>query len=137
MAFPLYDVLKAYARDTDLTDKEKKDMVDDITNLEEKGQEDIYAIIKFYSHHKGNETLYSAKTLSNGIKFDLENFPNELKHMLKRFIQITKESVREEEKRQQEKTDRLTQARKSRERVNEVKEAKEKEEEEEDVIFLS
>lgn len=98
MSFPLYDVLKPFAKKVDLTDDEKKALTDSITCLNSIGQQTVYAIIKYYSHLNHNDNVYGGKQLSNGIKFDLECFPCDLKHMLKQFVKIHSENEENDEK---------------------------------------
>lgn len=90
--FPLYDNISKGVKNKDLTAKQKSDLVKRISSLNENGTRIIYALIKTYSMH--DSTKFSLlpyegrRDDSSSITFDLEKFPNKLKQILYKFIDL-------------------------------------------------
>lgn len=92
--FPLYNLLNRDIPDKDLTVEQKHEMLEMISQLKGVSIEHLFALIRKYyvDHTKENYRLvdipYGNKTDDN-IVFDLDNFPNPLKHLLYRFCKLT------------------------------------------------
>ena len=103
--FPLYNTLynKVLTVTVDLTDKEKEHFIEIIKILDKNARELIYALIR-YHHFKHNDGMhinilelpFLGKKQKTGIKFDLDNFPLILKHILYKFINTHIKSVEED-----------------------------------------
>ena len=94
MSFPLYDTLYRETENKDLTKDQKEELILKIKNIDSKGIELIYAIIRKYQLQNDNSSMssftlpYKAIQQKTGVKFDLEMFPNKLKQMIYKFINI-------------------------------------------------
>lgn len=91
MSLPIYDILYNESEDVDLEQKEKDEFIQLVKKIDIEGSEIIYAIIKIYylQNFNGEQNinyLYGAKFLKCSIKFDIDEFPHKLKHMLFKFI---------------------------------------------------
>ena len=97
--FPLYASLKKYGNEkNDLTNSEKTIMVETIEKCKTEKQETIYALIRAYyldnkpiQEKKKNDDIlhYSGKELKKGIKYDVNNLPASLQHILFNFLRIS------------------------------------------------
>ncbi len=103
-AYDLYVSLKEPKKETFLA-SQKESFLKNILKIDEKGQEMIYMIIKYYfleydskSDTNNLEIIpYEGKFVSKNLRFDFEKFPPPLKSMLHKFITMHL-SVMEEEK---------------------------------------
>jgi len=92
--FPLYDRLYNEIKDDeDLTAKQKEEFVKITKNIDSDGQELIYALIRVYQLENSEDKStfkipYGGKYVKNDIKFDFNELPIKLKHMLYKFVQI-------------------------------------------------
>lgn len=92
--FPLYDRLyNEISDDEDLTAKQKEEFVKITKNIDSDGQELIYALIRVYQLENSDDKStfkipYGGKYVKNDIKFDFNDLPVKLKHMLYKFVQI-------------------------------------------------
>ena len=90
--FPLYDNLLAEVQTfEDLNNKQKDQFMKLIDDIDENTSELIYALIRVYqlenSENKNTFTLpYDGKFIDKDIKFDLNELPNQLKHILLKFL---------------------------------------------------
>jgi len=93
--FPLYNLLNRDISDKDLTIEQKHELLDMISQLKEVSIEHLFALIRKYyvDHTIENYRLvdipYGEKTSEEHITFDLDKFPNPLKHLLFRFCKLT------------------------------------------------
>lgn len=101
--FPLYDNLfnEVHDMNEDLTDKQKDEFMKLIKNIDVIGSELIYVLIRIYqlenTEDKSTFKLpFGGKFIKEEIKFDLNELPNKLKHMLYKFVNIHKKSSEEE-----------------------------------------
>ncbi len=91
--FPLYDNLSKDLKNRDLLVKEKTDFVNKIKQIDQDGLDLIYALIRvYYVKNEENKTdfslPYNGKYIKEDMKFDLDDFPIQLKQMIFKFIKI-------------------------------------------------
>lgn len=104
-AYDLYVSLKEPKKENFLA-SQKEAFLKNILKVDEKGQEMIYMIIKYYflefegKNLNANTIPYEGKFVSKNLRFDFEKFPLPLKSMLHKFITMHL-SVMEEEKNRQ------------------------------------
>jgi hypothetical protein len=100
MNFPLYHDLLKNTTDEKLDDDEKSELIKKIKKLDEPGHELIYALIRSYQleHENTFGHPYDSKILKLGMKFDLENIPNQCCRMLITFCDKHLEKMKEEQK---------------------------------------
>lgn len=91
--FPLYNSL--YTKTSkDLTNKQKNELISNISLLDDKGLELVYALIASYKvNHNKSEFDITAE-----LEFDLSKFDASLKRMLYKFVSIHLKTMEEEEK---------------------------------------
>lgn len=108
VGFFLYDILLKNVTDDDLTQEQKKTLVQTIPTLQHRDHETIYAIVTNFNY-LSNSSSQSSKTIPYGgkkvvdpskkmeirsneiefdFKFDLDSFPKKLKQMLYRFVTL-------------------------------------------------
>lgn len=98
-SFPLYDNLLTSST-KDLTVAQKTMFIKNIKKVNDTSfRDNVYILIRLY-HHKNtsNPNLklpYEGVIDSNDLTFDLEKFPNELKRMLYKFLNIHMKTARE------------------------------------------
>jgi hypothetical protein len=99
--FPLYDNLIKDLPEEEITVKQKDKFIKLVKDIDEYGSELIYALIRFYqlenSEDKSTFKLpYGGKYVKHDMKFDFNELPNQLKHILFKFIQIHIKTLKEE-----------------------------------------
>jgi len=99
--FPLYDNLNKNLPSEELTTKQKDKFMKYVKDIDINGSELIYALIRVYqlenSEDKSTFKLpYGGKFIKYDMKFDFNELPNELKHILFKFIQIHIKTMKEE-----------------------------------------
>ena len=89
--FPLYISLSKNIPKKDLSIAEKKAFIKNIKKIDQNGFELVYTLIRVY--YMNNEDDISGFTIPYGgsfvkdeLKFDLEIFPKDLKHILNKFL---------------------------------------------------
>ena len=93
-SFPLYDnLINDIDTSTDLKTKEKDEFMSLIKDIDENTSELIYALIRVYQLENESNistfTLpYDGKFIDNEMKFDLNELPNKLKHILLKFLKL-------------------------------------------------
>jgi hypothetical protein len=102
-SFPLYSVLSENIPKKDLTIPEKTDFMKKIIELDVDGYELIYALIKYYYiQDKGNAMSipYKGTVLKNAVKFNLLDFPSQLKQILYKFILMHRKKIEEDKEKE-------------------------------------
>lgn len=113
MTLSLYENLSKSIKkkDKDLTIKQKEEFILNINRIDQEGIDLIYALIKFYE--KDTKNVVTEITKQNGTKdwelnfdyltmdYDLDLFPNDLKQILFKFLQLhinkmLEESIKEQ-----------------------------------------
>jgi hypothetical protein len=110
--FPLYQHIRQQVvsiENSDLTVEETQTLLEQFRNLDKLGIELIYVLIRVHSLQTMSadqkdyfEIPYQGdklETNTNGVfnvKFDLRKFPNPLKHIIFKFIQIHLQKIHEE-----------------------------------------
>ena len=99
--FPLYKSLSQDIPTSDLTAKQKTELLKLIKNIDNNGCERIYVLIK--THQIENSTdknalgiPYQGKYVKTDLEFDLNELPNELRQILYKFVKIHTETMNEE-----------------------------------------
>jgi hypothetical protein len=93
--FPLYTSIK-YNKNSnnDLSNVQKDEIVTYIKNCNIEQHEIIFALIRAYyidnNKNPVEDLLYNAKLLKGGIKYDIDQIPSGLQHLLYSFISIPK-----------------------------------------------
>jgi len=99
--FPLYENLIKNVSQDDLTFDHKEEFIKLCKTVDTSGAELIYALIRTYQlencEDKSTFKLpYGGKFVKSDMKFDLNDLPNELKHVLYNFIIIHNKKIIEE-----------------------------------------
>jgi hypothetical protein len=103
--FPLFDTLyqETEAVQTPLNYEEKMKMCEDIKELDQEGYDLLYAIIRNFYLVKENGRFdsipYSPKINKTGYKFDTTFFPPRLIIMIRYFVALHLEKLKEEQQR--------------------------------------
>ena len=100
--FPLYDLYTKKLSKRDLSKKQKDDFVSKVKELDQKGKELLFMLIKVY-HIETTSTNdyylpYNGKENRKNISFDLEEFPKELKQLLYRFVKDHLKTMKNDKK---------------------------------------
>ena len=98
---PLYEILFKETLNEDLTNKQKDEFMRLIKNIDQNGFEIVYALIRIFQLENNDDKStfklpYGGKFDKNDMKFDFNELPNELKHILFKFIQIHSKTMKEE-----------------------------------------
>jgi hypothetical protein len=99
--FPLYqDLVKNIEENKVITDEDKNDLIKKIKKVDENGHELIYALIRKYQlqNENGFGLPYEGKMMKLGLKFDLENIPDNCIQLLILFCDKHLEKMKEEQK---------------------------------------
>ena len=99
--FPLFDNLNKDLPNEEITVKHKDKFIKLVKDIDEDGSELIYALIRFYQLENSDDKStfklpYGGKFVKHDMKFDYNELPNELKHILFKFIQIHIKTLKEE-----------------------------------------
>jgi hypothetical protein len=100
--FPLYDTLfKDVNTNEDISNKEKEQFIKLVKNLDQLGYELMYVLIRVYQLENTDDKStfklpFGGKYIKDDIKFDLNELPNKLKHMLVKFVDIHSKKIEEE-----------------------------------------
>lgn len=98
---PLYDTLIKDLPEEEITIKQKDKFMKLIKDIDEYGSELIYVLIRLYQLENSDDKStfklpYGGKFVKHDMKFDFNELPNELKHILLKFIQIHIKTLKEE-----------------------------------------
>ena len=101
--FPLYESLSADVSNLDLTTKQKDEFMKLVKNIDIEGSERIYVLIRMFQLENSEDKStfkipYGGKYIKTDLKFDFNDLPNELKHILYKFIKIHTSTMEEEMK---------------------------------------
>lgn len=111
---PLYDILLTQVKhlDIDLTIEEKKECCNMITTLDTQGCENIYLLMRVHNiKDQGDINLFTTpyggvevtkQASCADLKFNLDNLPITLKHMIYKFCKIHIQKMKEESERDDE-----------------------------------
>ena len=98
--FPLYTTLNTNIQNKDLTVLQKNEFIKKIQELDPKGHELIYALIKCYFLENDSaepfQIPYNGKLAKDRIEFNLLDFPPKLKQLLYKFVIIHQQKVIED-----------------------------------------
>lgn len=97
----LFNSLKKDVQKDNFPNDKRDILLKNISLLDEKGQEMLYVIIKYHQLETKKDTIeqlpYESKFVSKNLRFDIEKFPNDLKYMIEKFVNMHL-SLMEEEK---------------------------------------
>ena len=98
--FPLYDTLNVDIPTIDLTNKQKDAFLRNVKLLDVDGMERLYVIIRIHqlenSEDKSSYIIpYKGKFVKSDLKFDLDELPTDLKHILFKFVTIHRKTMEE------------------------------------------
>jgi hypothetical protein len=99
--FPLYDNLIKDLPVEEMQVKNKDKFIKLVKDIDEYGCELIYALIRIYQLENSDDKStfklpYGGKFVKHDMKFDFNELPNELKHILLKFVQIHIKTMKEE-----------------------------------------
>ena len=100
--FPLYDTLfNDVNTNEDISDKEKEQFIKLVKSLDQIGYELMYVLIRVYQLENTDDKStfklpFGGKYIKDDIKFDMNELPNKLKHMLLKFVNIHSKKIEEE-----------------------------------------
>ena len=99
--FPLYDSLSKDISDKDLTASQKRIFIKRIEKIDKNGHDLVYALIRMYQVENNEENTsftlpYNGTFIQTDINFDLDKFPNYLKHILFKFLDAHIGKMKEE-----------------------------------------
>lgn len=87
--FPLYESLSNLKNEQDISEDDKKEMIEKINLMSTEKHEILYALIKAYNineQYSSEELPYGGKIQKNSkLKFDLNSIPSKLQFILKSF----------------------------------------------------
>lgn len=111
--FPLFNSLLSSAPEQDLTAAEKKEFATLAGQMDQKGCEYSYVLIKMYAQQREDDyksyTLpYGGKSSGFDLQYDLEKLPFVLKQMVIRFMRAHSKSMREIEEENSKRADLVT-----------------------------
>ena len=93
--FPLYDSIMGHAKNInkDLRKSEKEEFDKNVHNINDKGDELIYALITMHHRKENNQeginVPYDGLFVENGVvEFNIGNFPKKLRRLLYTFLEI-------------------------------------------------
>jgi hypothetical protein len=92
---------------TYLDDIKKGYIVNTIPRLDQKGHELLFFIIRYYHAQQTKEVnfalpYHSESTNPDNVKFDLDEFPPQLQHMIHMFVRMHYEYINYEEERKKD-----------------------------------
>lgn len=103
--FPLYDNLSQDLPNKELTQKQKQEIVKNISQIDPNGLELIYSLIHYYfnSNEKDSDISdlpYGGVKVKNDndthdVEWDIDNFPTKLKQLLYKFVSMHLKSIEE------------------------------------------
>jgi hypothetical protein len=97
----LYNSLKNDVQDCPFTEKDK--FLKNVAQLDEKGHEMFYAIVKTHQLENKKDSYpqlpYESKFVSSKLRIDFEKLPTQLKHILCKFMNMHILSMEEEKNR--------------------------------------
>lgn len=96
----LYQHMKKESLAIDLSSDQKEEFIKTTKNLDETGSEIVYILIRMYeidTNASSDELPFGSKFTAKELKFDLENFPNQLKWILYRFVKKHAEKMEQED----------------------------------------
>jgi hypothetical protein len=107
MSFPLYTTLSKDLKSKPLTKAAETKLLSNITRLDSKGKELVFALVKAYEkqHSSSDDTTssfnpfsipYSGIIKESSITFNLNNFPIPLKNIINTFVIKHIETMKEE-----------------------------------------
>lgn len=97
-SFPLYNNLLVELTNTDLTIKQKEELIHNINSIDNDGMERVYLLVWMYSIDNPN-TVIIPECLNGTIEFNLNELPARLNQLLYKFIDIHKKTCEEDNKR--------------------------------------
>ena len=106
----IYETFCKDASNTELTATKKDEFIRNVKKLDERGNELLFILIKIHElKATDNPNIpYEGKLSSDEIKFDMENIPGQLQHILYKFVSAHIKSLEEDTKLDQERRSIVT-----------------------------
>jgi hypothetical protein len=99
----LFNSLKKDIQKENFPLDKRETLLRNISMLDEKGQEMLYVIIKYHQLETKKDAMeqlpYDSKFVSKNLRFDIEKFPNDLKYITNKFVQMHLSLIEEEKNR--------------------------------------
>jgi hypothetical protein len=94
---PLYDNFYKSSVDKELTKQEREDFMEKIEQIDEKGAELVFVLLKKYAIDSGDKALIplQGKYIGKNIQFDTKKLPHKLVRMIYNFITQHIETMKE------------------------------------------
>ena len=98
---PLYEILFKETSNEDLTTKEKDEFMKIIKNIDQKGFEIVYALIRIFQleNNEDKSTFkipYGGKFVKDDLNFNLNDLPLQLKQILYKFLLLHIKTMKDE-----------------------------------------
>jgi hypothetical protein len=98
---PLYEILFKETKNEDLTTKEKDEFMKIIKNIDQKGFEISYALIRIFQLENSEDKStfkipYGGKFVKDDLNFNLNDLPLQLKQILYKFLVLHIKTMKEE-----------------------------------------
>lgn len=88
MSFPLYDTFaRSAATMKELTNEQKKKLIDNIKLLDQDGLDKVYLIIRYAAQLENDDTVFTAKYQKKGVVFNLDAFSDDLQKIIWAFVE--------------------------------------------------
>lgn len=103
--FPLYDNLSQDLPKKELTQKQKQEIIKNISQIDTNGLELIYSLIHYYFNSNEKDSIisdlpYGGVKVKNDnnthdVTWDIDSFPTKLKQLLYKFVSMHLKSIEE------------------------------------------
>lgn len=101
---PLLKTFNKNIKNTEMTKRQIKTLLTNISNLDDEGKEILYVLIKSYNiknePRNMNTIPYKGNYDGDKLIFDLDDFPHKLKHILAKFSRMHLKKMKEDLKKQ-------------------------------------
>lgn len=106
----LYETFSKNVPATELPVTKKDEFIRNIKKLDEKGNEILFILIKLHELQTSDslDIPYQGKLICNELKFDMENIPPQLQHILSKFVVAHIKRMEEDAKINQDRESMIT-----------------------------
>lgn len=106
----LYETFSKNAPSSELTATKKDEFIRNIKKLDDKGNEILFILIKLHELQtvENLDIPYQGKVLYDEVKFEMENIPAQLQHILSKFVIAHIKSMEEDAKINQDRQSMIT-----------------------------
>ena len=103
--FPLYNNLSQDLPNKELTQKQKQEIIKNISKIDSNGLELIYSLIHYYFNSNEKDSAISVipyggykvknENDTHDVTWDIDSFPTKLKQLLYKFVSVHLKSIQE------------------------------------------